>query len=62
MPDDYTLMLREKVRRRAFLVRLRAKVKNRVRSYLMINGIKEPNYGLFSKGKEYLDIKYRCYR
>ncbi|GIU71187.1 MAG: hypothetical protein KatS3mg003_0666 [Candidatus Nitrosocaldaceae archaeon] len=55
MPDDYTLMLREKVRRRAFLVRLRTKIKNRVRSYLMINGIKEPTYGLFSnKGKEYL--------
>jgi transposase len=56
VPDERISKLREKVRRRAFLVRMRAGLKNKIRMYLLNEGIKEPqNYGLFTdKGKEWL--------
>ena len=48
--------MREKVRRRAFLVRMRSKLKVKIRAILTINGIKPPSeYGLFTvKGVEWL--------
>ncbi len=50
VPDEKTAQLREKVRRRAFLVRMRSKLKVKVRSYLLYNGIKNPEgFGLFTK-------------
>lgn len=50
IPDEKTAQLREKVRRRAFLVRMRSKLKVKVRACLLYNGIKEPKeFGLFTK-------------
>jgi transposase len=56
MPPPEIAALREKVRRRAFLVRMRSKLKVKIRAYLTINGIKPPEeYGLFTaKGVEWL--------
>jgi len=56
MPPDDIAALREKVRRRAFLVRMRSKLKVKIRSQLAINGFTPPSeYGLFtSKGVEWL--------
>jgi transposase len=50
VPDEKTAHLREKVRRRAFLVRMRSKLKVKVRACLLYNGIKEPKeFGLFTR-------------
>jgi transposase len=56
VPPDDIAALREKVRRRAFLVRMRAKLKVKIKAYLTINGITPPaEYGLFTKnGLEWL--------
>ena len=56
IPSPEIARLREKVRRRAFLVRTRTKFKNKVRMDLLYNGIKNPEgYGLFTKdGVEWL--------
>jgi transposase len=58
IPPPEVAKLREKVRRRAFLVRMRTKLKNKVRMQLLYEGIKEPKeneYGLFTrKGAEWL--------
>jgi transposase len=56
VPPDNIAALREKVRRRAFLVRMRSKLKVKVRAQLTINGIQPPSeHGLFtSKGLEWL--------
>jgi len=56
MPPDDIAALREKVRRRAFLVRMRSKLKVKVRAQLTINGFTPPSeYGLFTaKGLEWL--------
>jgi transposase len=57
MPPPEVAMLREKVRRRAFLVRERAKLKTKIRSTLTYEGVKPPTgHGLFTrKGKEWLE-------
>lgn len=57
MPDPAIAELREKVRRRAFLVRMRAKLKNKVRSCLLYDGVEEPaEFGLFTrKGLAWLE-------
>jgi len=56
MPDPETAMLREKIRRRAFLVRTRVRLRVKIRSILTYEGIKPPSdYGLFTlKGVEWL--------
>ncbi len=56
MPDKETAMLREKVRRRAFLVRERVKLRVKIKSILTYEGIRWPSdYGLFTgKGVEWL--------
>ena len=56
MPPDDIAALREKVRRRAFLVRMRSKLKVKIRAQLIVNGITPPvEYGLFTiKGLEWL--------
>jgi len=56
MPPPDIAGLREKVRRRAFLVRERAKLKTKIRSTLTYEGVKPPKgYGLFTrKGVEWL--------
>jgi transposase len=54
MPPDDIAALREKVRRRAFLVRMRSKLKVKIRTQLVVNGLTPPSeHGLFtSKGLE----------
>ena len=56
VPDEETVALREKVRRRAFLVRERVKLRVKIKSVLTYEGIKWPsNHGLFTeKGAEWL--------
>jgi transposase len=56
VPNEETAILREKVRRRAFLVRQRAKLKVKIKSVLTYEGIKPPSdNGLFTlKGVEWL--------
>lgn len=56
-PPPEIALLREKVRRRAFLVRQRTKLKVKVQSVLTYEGIKPPEgYGLFTrKGVEWLE-------
>jgi transposase len=56
VPPDDIAALREKVRRRAFLVRMRSKLKVKIRAQLDINGLTPPSeHGLFtSKGLEWL--------
>jgi transposase len=56
MPPPDIAQLREKVRRRAFLVREQAKLKVKIRSILTYKGLKPPTgYGLFTvKGREWL--------
>ena len=56
MPDESLASLREMVRRRAFLVRERSKIKVKVRDYLAYNGIEvKLEEGLFTKkGVEWL--------
>jgi len=56
VPDTETSRLREKVRRRAFLVRQRAKLKMKIKSILLYEGIKPSfSHGLFTlKGVEWL--------
>ena len=56
MPPPEIAELREKVRRRAFLVRERAKLMTKIRGVLAYEGLKPPNgYGLFTrKGVEWL--------
>lgn len=56
MPDESLASLREMVRRRAFLVRERSKLKVKVRDYLAYNGIEvKLEEGLFTKkGIEWL--------
>ena len=56
VPPDDIAVLREKVRRRAFLVRMRTNLKVKIRAQLTINGIQPPSdRGLFtSKGLEWL--------
>jgi transposase len=49
-PDEETAVLREKVRRRAFLVRSRVKLRVKIKSVLMYEGLKWPaDHGLFTK-------------
>lgn len=48
-PPPYIALLREKVRRRAFLVRRRAELKVKIQSVLTYEGIKPPEgHGLFT--------------
>jgi len=56
MPPDDIAALREKVRRRAFLVRMRSKLKVKIKSQLLVNGFTPPSeHGLFTvKGLEWL--------
>jgi transposase len=56
VPPDDIAALREKVRRRAFLVRMRSKLKVKIKAHLTINGLTPPSeYGLFTrKGLEWL--------
>jgi transposase len=56
MPPDDIAALREKVRRRAFLVRMHSKLKVKIKAQLVISGFTPPSeYGLFtSKGLEWL--------
>jgi transposase len=59
MPDEETSSLREMVRRRAYLVRERARLKVKIRDYLVFNGVKteelEKDTGLFTvKGVSWL--------
>jgi len=56
MPDEEMAVLREKIRRRAFLVRERVKLKVKIKSTLTYEGIKPPSdHGLFTeKGVEWL--------
>jgi transposase len=50
VPDDVTGSLREKVRRRAFLVRERVKLRVKIKSYLTYQGLKWPaDHGLWTK-------------
>jgi transposase len=55
-PDEETAVLREKVRRRAFLVRNRVKLRVKIKSVLTYEGLKWPSdSGLFTrKGLEWL--------
>ena len=49
-PDEETAILREKVRRRAFLVRSRVKLRVKIKSALTYEGVKWPSdHGLFTK-------------
>jgi transposase len=49
-PDEKTATLREKVRRRAFLVRSRVKLRVKIKSVLTYEGLKWPtDHGLFTK-------------
>ena len=51
VPDDAVGALREKVRRRAFLVRERVKLRVKIKSYLTYQGLKWPeDHGLWTKG------------
>jgi transposase len=67
MPPPHIAVLREKVRRRAFLVRQRTKLKVKIRGVLTYEGIKPPEgYGLYTrKGREWLEglgmDSIRCY-
>src|SRR3990170_3504036 len=56
VPDASDAALREKVRRRAFLVRERVKLRVKIKSILTYEGIKPPSdHGLFTeKGKAWL--------
>jgi len=56
MPDQETVMLREKTRRRAFLVRERVRLRVKIKSILTYEGIKPPSdHGLFTeRGREWL--------
>jgi transposase len=56
VPPDNIATLREKVRRRAYLVRMRSKLRVKIRAQLTINGIQPPTeHGLFtSKNLEWL--------
>ena len=56
VPDKGTSMLREQVRRRAFLVRERVNVKVKIKSFLTYEGLKWPlDHDLFTKkGVEWL--------
>ena len=56
VPPPYVAELREKVRRRAFLVRQQTKLKVKIRSVLTYEGVKPPKgYGLYTrKGVEWL--------
>jgi len=56
VPPDDVAALREKVRRRAFMVRMRSKLKVKIKADLTINGLTPPSeYGLFTrKGLEWL--------
>jgi len=56
MPDQETAMLREKIRRRAFLVRERVRLRTKIKSILTYEGIKPPiDHGLFTeRGAEWL--------
>jgi transposase len=56
VPPDDIAALREKVRRRAFMVRMRSKLKVKIKAHLTINGLTPPSeYGLFTrKGLEWL--------
>ena len=56
MPDEETAMFREKVSRRAFLVRERVKLRVKIKSILTYEGIKMPSdHGMFTqKGVEWL--------
>jgi len=56
MPDEETAALREQVRRRAFLVRERVKLRVKIKNLLTYEGIKPPeDHGLFiRKGVEWL--------
>jgi len=58
MPDEETAKLREQVRRRAFLVRERVRLRVKIKSVLTYEGVKPPaDYGLFTeKGMEWLHI------
>jgi len=58
MPDREISVLREQVRRRAFLVRQRVKLKVKIKSVLTYEGVKWPSeYGLFTrKGVEWLHL------
>jgi transposase len=50
VPDEDTSALREKVRRRAFLVRERVKLRVKIKSFLTYQGLKWPtDYGLWTK-------------
>jgi transposase len=56
VPPDNIAALREKVRRRAYLVRMRSKLRVKIRTQLTINGIQPPTeHGLFTaKNAEWL--------
>jgi len=56
VPPDNIAALREKVRRRAYLVRMRSKLRVKIRAQLTINGIQPPTeHGLFtSKNLDWL--------
>jgi len=50
MPDGKTAILREKVRRRAFLVRERVKLRVKIKSVLTYESLKWPtDHGLFTE-------------
>ncbi len=56
MPDDEEFALREHLRARSDLVRMRTMLKNRVHAVLHRRGILTPQEGLFSKqGRKFLD-------
>lgn len=56
MPDDDEFALREHLRARSDLVRMRTMIKNRIHSVLHRRGILTPKEGLFSKdGRKFLD-------
>ena len=50
MPDQETAILREKIRRRAFLVRERVRLRTKIKSILTYEGIKPPvEHGIFTE-------------
>ena len=56
MPDDEEFALREHLRARSDLVRMRTMIKNRIHSVLHRRGILTPQQGLFSKdGRKFLE-------
>jgi transposase len=57
MPPPHIAVLREKVRRRAFLVRQRTKLKVKIRGVLTYEGVRPPEgHGLYTrKGREWLE-------